>query len=1282
VNDRGRPAWPPSTRAALLRSLGIAAAACALAAAPAAAYVLQKAAVAGLTVKISSHPPAASQSVTAKFAWKTTGGPTAVSCRLDSGAYKKCTRSHSYTKLKQGLHTFTVRGSKGSTSRKVAYKWRVDTVAPTAPAVTGGSASWTAAAVTISGGGSADKGGSGVASYQHRSSANGGTSWSTAVAGASAKITANGTTWVQFRALDKAGNASAWAPAAANPAATATIDTVAPSLPTLTGGSTTWQDVASMTVQPAGAPTDSESGFAGYQYRTSSNGGTTWSAATPGTAATISAEGLTLVQFRSVDAVGNASAWVKGTVSIDRTAPTAPTDTGGSTSWQVGPTVTVTAAGSTDAGSGVTGYEYETSTNGGSTWSAATAGSSAAVSAQGTTLVQFAALDRVGLVSPWTQATVKLDLTAPSAPTVAGGSSTWVNAASGTVTASASTDSGGSGLSGYQYRTSSDAGTTWSAPITGASDLVSAEANTWVQFRSVDTAGNMSAWTPAAQTAGATVRLDRTAPTTPVASGGSAGWSNAASITVTATSTDAGSGVKSYQHETSTNGGTTWSAPAAGASVVVSATGQTLVQFQATDNVNLTSAWSGITAGGTVQLDRTNPTAPSSVTGGSASWQATAPVTMTASGSTDAGGSGLSGYQYRTSTDGGSTWSAAVAAPAAITGDGTTIVQMRAIDGAGNVSAWAPSSAGLGNTVKIDTTPPTAPVVAGGTSGWSAAASATVSASGSTDMPGSGVSGYQYETSTNGGTTWSPVTAGPSVTISAEGTTMVRFAAVDVALHVSSWVQTSVQLDRTAPSAPAAAGGSLSWADIASRTVTASGSTDTGSGLSGYRYRTSTDGGTTWSAPVAGSSLVVSAEGETLVQFQSIDNVGNPSAWTPAADTAGATVRLDRTPPTAPAASGGSASWQNASTLPISATGGSDAASGIVSYQYRTSTTGGSTWSSATAGSVVNVVAQGTTLVEFRAVDGVGLDSPWSPISAGGTAMLDQTAPSIPTVTGGAFKYQNLASVTISASGSTDTGGSGLAGYQYRTEFDTQNNTWSAATGGPSVQITAEGLTIVEFRSIDNAGNVSAWAPNPAVPADIVELDRTAPSVPTVSGGSLSWQSAATVTLTASGSSDGLSVYTAGVTGYQYRTSTDGGTTWSAAAAATGSVTGSVTIPTEGTTLVQFRAVDGAGNVSAWTPATPDATDTVMLDHTAPSLPTIGGGTGGSCTAGPVTLTASGSTDALSGFGHYESTVNGAGAVQGPSVTISAHGTSTVKFRAVDAAGNDSAWVTTTVCIS
>ena len=845
MNHGGRPAATRSTTA-LARSLGIAAAACALAAAPAAAYVLHPATSAPVTVKISTHPPAASAGTTAKFAWKTTGTGVKATCRLDFGAYASCSRSRSYTKLKDGAHTFSVRAKGGATTRSATYKWRVDTVAPTPPLVSGGTGLWTAAAVTIAAAGSTDTGGSGIASYQHRSSVNAGSSWSAAAAGASANVTANGTTWVQFRALDKAGNASAVGTGERRPGRRGEVDTLPPSLPVLTGGTGTWQNVASVIVQPTGTPADAGSGFAGYEYRTSADGGATWSATTAGAAATIAAEGSTLVEFRSLDALGNASAWTgaNGQVEIDRTPPTAPALTGGSASWQAGPTVTVAAAGSADAGSGVTGYEYETSANGGSTWSVATPGPSAAVSTQGTTLVRFAALDGVALASPWTQATVKLDLTVPSAPTVAGGSSTWANAASATVTASGSTDTGGSGLSGYEYRSSTDGGTTWSAPTAGPSDTVSAEGNTWVQLRSVDVAGNTSAWTPATQTSGATVKLDRTVPSTPVASGGSAGWSNAASVMITATATDAGSGVTSYQHETSTNNGTTWSAPASGASVSVSATGSTVVRFTSTDGVGLTSPWSAITAGGTVQLDRTAPTAPTSVTGGSASWQLTAPVTVTASGATDSGGSGLSGYQYRTSTDGGSSWSAAMSAPATISGDGTTLVQMRAIDGAGNTSAaWTPASPGAGNTVKIDTTPPTAPAVTGGTGGWSTAASALVSASGSTDSPGSGVTGYQYETSADGGTTWSSATPGASVSISAEGTTLVRFQALDGATHASAWVQTSVQLDRTAPSAPTVAGGSLTWTNAASRTVTASASTDAGSGLAGYQHRTSTDAG-------------------------------------------------------------------------------------------------------------------------------------------------------------------------------------------------------------------------------------------------------------------------------------------------------------------------------------------------------------------------------------------------------------------------------------------------------
>ena len=92
----------------------------------------------------------------------------------------------------------------------------------------------------------------------------------------------------------------------------------------------------------------------------------------------------------------------------------------------------------------------------------------------------------------------------------------------------------------------------------------------------------------------------------------------------------------------------------------------------------------------TVRIDRTSPSAPS-VVGGSSSWQASAPVGVSASGSTDSGGSGLAQYEYRTSLNGGAWSVAAAGASVNVATEGTTQVQFRGVDGAGNASAGRPS---------------------------------------------------------------------------------------------------------------------------------------------------------------------------------------------------------------------------------------------------------------------------------------------------------------------------------------------------------------------------------------------------------------------------------------------------------------------------------------------------------------------------------------------------------------------------------------------------------------
>jgi trimeric autotransporter adhesin len=62
-------------------------------------------------------------------------------------------------------------------------------------------------------------------------------------------------------------------------------------------------------------------------------------------------------------------------------------------------------------------------------------------------------------------------------------------------------------------------------------------------------------------------------------------------------------------------------------------------------------------------------------------------------------------------------------------------------------------------------------------------------------------------------------------------------------------------------------------------TVTASGSTDTAPGFGGYKYQTSTDNGTTWSALRTGDTATVKAVGVTQVRLETIDTYGNTSGW-------------------------------------------------------------------------------------------------------------------------------------------------------------------------------------------------------------------------------------------------------------------------------------------------------------------------------------------------------------------------------------------------------------------
>jgi hypothetical protein len=205
---------------------------------------------------------------------------------------------------------------------------------------------------------------------------------------------------------------------------------------------------------------------------------------------------------------------------------------------------------------------------------------------------------------------------------------------------------------------------------------------------------------------------------------------------------------------------------------------------------------------------------------------------------------------------------------------------------------------------------------------------------------------------------------------------------VDNVSRVSPWVQAQVRIDTVKPSAPTVSGGSLTWKNVAQVPISGSGSTDQagGSGFAGYQYQVSTNGGTTWSAVAAGSSFAVVNQGQTLVQFRSVDNAGNVSAWAPATNGATNTARIDRSAPSAPTVTGGGGATNCYRKKTVTGSGSSDGAgSGLAHYQYRVSPDNGVTWGATTSASSVRLATHGVYLVQFQAVDNVGLLSAWAP---------------------------------------------------------------------------------------------------------------------------------------------------------------------------------------------------------------------------------------------------------------------------------------------------------------
>ncbi|KAA0676077.1 beta strand repeat-containing protein, partial [Azospirillum brasilense] len=693
-------------------------------------------------------------------------------------------------------------------------------------------------------------------------------------------LDANGANPVSVTAKDASNNTS-------NPGTqTLTIDTTLPDAPAVTSAALTKNATPTLAGTAEAGSTVTVT-LGGATYSTTATGGT-WSidlaTATPTSGVlSLNANGANPVSVTAKDAAGNVSAPGTQSLTIDTTAPTAPTVT-----TALSNSTTPTLTGTAEAGSTVTitvgGATYTTTATGGN-WSVnlATATPTSGVpslNANGANPVSATATDAAGNTSSAGIQSLTIDTTAPNAPAVT--SAALTNSTTPVIGGTAEAGSTVTVTVGGATYTAIATGGNWSVdlatatPVTGSLNLNVNGANP-VSATAADAAGNTSS-------AGTqSLTIDTTLPNAPVVT--SAALTNSTMPTLTGTA-EAGSAV------TVTVGGATYTTTATGGAwsidlaTATPVTGSLSLNPNGTNSVSATAtdAAGNVSGPGTQSLtvDTTAPNAPA-VTSAALS-NSTTPMI---GGTAEAGSTvtvTIGGATYTTTATGGN-WSVNLATATPTSGvpslnaNGANPVSATATDAAGNTS-----SAGT-QSLTIDTTLPDAPVVTS-----AALTNSTTPVIGGTAEAGSTVTvtvgGATYTMSATGGT-WSIdlATATPtagSLSLNANGANPVSATATDASGNVSAPGTQSLVIDTTAPDAPAVTSAVLTNSTTPTLTGTAEAGSTVTVTIGGATYTTTATNGGAWSlnlataVPVTGTPSL-NPNGANPVSATATDAAGNVS---------------------------------------------------------------------------------------------------------------------------------------------------------------------------------------------------------------------------------------------------------------------------------------------------------------------------------------------------------------------------------------------------------------------
>ena len=440
-------------------------------------------------------------------------------------------------------------------------------------------------------------------------------------------------------------------------------------------------------------------------------------------------------------------------------------------------------------------------------------------------------------------------------------------------------------------------------------------------------------------------RIDNTAPTAGITDPGTP---LRATVSVSASATDGGSGVANVKVQRSPAGTGTWTDICTDSTSPYSCAWDTTgvsdglydLRAVSTDNAGNTTNSSTVT---NRRVDNTAPTATMTNPG--------SPITGTKSfdGTSTDGGSGVASLKFQVSPVGAGTWSdmcSDTTSPYSCSydtsalADGQYDFRSLATDNAGNTANSTVYSGAI-----VDNAGPTVSVT---DPGQYLKATVTVDATAS-DGAGSGIANVKIQRSPAGTGTWtdictdttSPFQCSWDTTGVSDGLYDLRAIATDnVSLQTTSSTVTNRRVDNTAPTATMTDPGAYLAGTTVALGATA---TDGGSGVANVKIQRSPAGAGSWtdvctdtSSPY-GCSFDSTAVTDGLYDFRAIstDNAGN--------QTTSATVanrRVDNTAPTAGLTDPGS---PLRGTVTLNATG-TDGGSGVLNVQIQRAPTGTTTW--------------------------------------------------------------------------------------------------------------------------------------------------------------------------------------------------------------------------------------------------------------------------------------------------------------------------------------------------